>query len=104
MTPSLAAAIDAATDLAWRPTSNLPGSLAYRERKESAERLCELLRAVRIPAGASPELRFLVAAMRRAGRCSFSNRRGEAYYERRRCIYELRGCLDVWRRAGEVAA
>jgi hypothetical protein len=47
MSPSLAAAIDAAIDLAWRPTYNIPGALAWRKR----------------------------------------------------CVYELRGCLDVWQRA-----
>ena len=100
MSPELAAAIDAAEDLAWRPTSNLPGSLRYHERKESAERLCERLAAVRsLSANASPELRYLLDAMRRAAGCSYANRRGPAYYERRSAIYQLRGCLDVWKRS-----
>lgn len=98
MSPALQAAIDAAEDLAWRPTYNLPGSVAYGERKESAERLCERLAAVTaLSANASPQLRYLLAAMRRTAGCSFANRRGEAYYERRQAIYELRGCLDSWK-------
>lgn len=102
MTPTLRAAIDAAEDLAWRPTANLPGSLRYTERKESADRLVDLMRTVRVPAGATEELRFLVAAMRRASRASYSNRYGQPYYERREAIEQLRGCLDVWKK--EVAA
>lgn len=97
MSPATRAAIDAAEDLAWRPTSNLPGSLRYHERKESHQRLCDLLAHVRLSANASPELRYLVAAMRRAAACSYANRRGPAYYERRAAIYELRGCLVVWK-------
>lgn len=106
MKPALRAAIDAAIDLAWRPTANLPGSLAYTERKESADRLCERLAEVRaLSANASPELRYLVDAMRRVAGCSFANRRGEPYYARKRAIYELRGCLVVWQRSvGEVDA
>ncbi len=98
MSPALAAAIDAATDLAWRPTANLPGSLRYQERRESADRFCERMAALpRLSAKASPELRFLVLAMRRVRWCSFANRRGAPYYERRQAIWELRGCLEVWR-------
>lgn len=104
MTPAVRAAIDAAADLAWRPTSNLPGSVAYHERREAAERLCERLAAVSdLSATASPELRYLVDAMRRAARCSFANRRGEPYYYRKRTIYELRGCLVVWQRSEGTA-
>lgn len=99
MRPTLRAAIDAAEDLAWRPTSNLPGSLRYHERKESHQRLCERLAAVRLSGNASPELRFLIAAMRRVACCSFANRMGPPYYERRAAVYELRGCLDVWKRS-----
>jgi hypothetical protein len=98
MSPRLAQAIDAARDLAWRPTANLGAGIRYTERREAHERLCALLRGVRVPAGAPDELRFLVAAMRRVAGCSFSNRRGEPYYWRRQQIYELRGCLDVWDR------
>jgi hypothetical protein len=98
VSPALRAAIDAAEDLAWRPTANLPGSLRYTERKESADRLCERLAAVSaLSANASPELRFLVDAMRRVAGCSFSNRRGEPYYARRQAVWELRGCLVVWK-------
>lgn len=103
MSPALRAAIDAAIDLAWRPTANLPGSLRYTERKEAADRLCERLAAVSLSANASPELRYLVDAMRRVAGCSFANRRGEPYYWRKRCVYELRGCLVVWQKA-EAAA
>ena len=100
MSPALRAAIDAAIDLAWRPTANLPGSLAYSERRESADRLCERLAAVgRLPANASPQLVYLLAAMRQVAGCSFANRRGEPYYARKRAIYELRGCLDEWARS-----
>lgn len=100
MSPTLRAAIDAAIDLAWRPTSNMPGSLGYHERKESAERLCERLAAITaLSANASPQLVYLVAAMRRVAGCSFANRRGEPYYVRKRAIYELRGCLDEYQRS-----
>lgn len=105
MSPALAAAIAAAEDLAWRPTANLPGSLAYTERKESADRLCRLLAGVSsLSANASPELRFLVDAMRRVAGCSFANRRGEPYYARKRAVLELRGCIDVWKRSRTAAA
>lgn len=83
-----------------RPHENLPGSLAYTERKESAERLCERLAAVTaLSANASPQLVYLLEAMRRVAGCSFANRRGEPYYARKRAIYELRGCLDEWQRS-----
>jgi hypothetical protein len=100
VSPTLRATIDAAEDLAWRPTSNLPGSLRYHERREAHERLCERVALVRgLPRNAAPELRFLLAAIRRAAAASYSNRLGLPYYERRRAIYELRGCLDVWKRS-----
>jgi hypothetical protein len=99
VSPTLAAAIDAATDLAWRPTANFPGSLGYHERQEAATRLRERLAVCRLPRAATDELRYLLAAMRRAARCWFSNCKGEPYYERKRCIYELRGCLDIWQRS-----
>lgn len=105
MSPATRAAIDAALDLAWRPTANLPGSLRYTERREAAERLCERLTAVRLSVNASPELRFLIDAMGRVAGCSFANRRGEPYYWRKQCVYELRGALVVWQRSvGEIAA
>lgn len=99
MTPRMAAAIAAAADLAWRPTYNMPGSVGYGERQESATRLRERLCGLRVPAGAPDELRYLVAAMRRVARCTFANRQGQPYYERKRCVYELRGCLDVYQRS-----
>ena len=95
----LAEAIDVAEDLAWRPTSNLPASIGYRERRESADRLVELLAGARLPSDPSDELRFLVEAMRRVARQSFANRRGEPYYARKRAILELRGCVDAYRKA-----
>ena len=104
MSPVLAEAIDVATDLAWRPIANLPGSVAYHERKEAHARLCALLGRVRLSANASPELGYLVDAMRRVAGCSFANRRGEPYYARKRAVIELRGCLDVWLRARQHAA
>lgn len=99
MTPHVAAAIDAARDLAWRPTYNLPGSVRYHERLESAARVRELVRGLRTPPSASDELRYLIAAIRRVCGCSFANRQGPAYYHRRRLVAELRGCLDVYDRA-----
>lgn len=106
MSPTLRAAIDAAEDLAWRPTCNLPGSMRYHDRQESATRFRELLAAVRrLPARAPDELRYLLAAMRRAARATYANRMGPPYYERKQAIYELRGCLLAWKRSiGEVAA
>jgi len=104
MSPVLAEAIDVATDLAWRPVANLPGSVAYHERKEAHERLCALLGRASLSANASAELRYLVDAMRRVAGCSFANRRGEPYYARKRAALELRGCLDVWRRARQAVA
>lgn len=98
MSPVLAEAIDVATDLAWRPVANLPGSLRYLERRDLHDRLVGLMVRVSLSANASAELRFLVDAMRRVARASFSNRRGEPYYERKAAVLELRGCLDVWRR------
>lgn len=99
MTPRLAEAIDVAEDLAWRPTANLPASVGYSERREVADRLAVLVRGLRIPSDASDELRYLVAAIRRVARQSFANRRGEAYYARKRAVLELRGCLDTYRRS-----
>lgn len=99
MKPTLRAAIDAAEDLAWRPMANLPGSVRYHERIESAERLRDRLAAVTgLSANASPELVCLVAAMRRAAAATYSNRCGLPYFERRQAVAELRGALDVWRK------
>lgn len=99
MRTSLRVAIIAAEDLAWRPTANLPGSVAYHERKESHARLVDAVAGVRISAADSAELRYLVAAMRRVAAASFANRYGHPYYERKVAVAELRGCLDVYRKA-----
>lgn len=97
MSPTLRAAIDAAEDLAWRPMANVSG-LRLAERHEAHERLVDALRAMSgLSANASPELRFLVDAMRRAARASYSNRCGRPYYERRQAIAELRGCVAAWK-------
>ncbi len=95
---ALAAAIDAARDLAWRPTHNLVG-IRYPERLESAQRLRERIAEARLPDEAGDELRYLWSAMVRVCVASFANRMGQAYYERKRLVYELRGCLDVYDRA-----
>lgn len=96
MSPELAAAIDAARELAWMPTANLRASLTYDERKAAHARLVARLAEVRgLSANASPELRYLVPAMRRVAACTFSNRTGHPYYERRQAVAELRGCLDA---------
>ncbi len=92
--------IDAARDLAWRQTANLAASVAYQERRESHERLVSCLGTLTtLSANASPELRFLLDAIRRVAACSFSNRYGHPYYERREAVKQLRGCLDVWDRS-----
>ena len=67
---------------------------------ESHARLAERLSAVHaLSANASPELVYLVAAIRRAAAASFSNRMGLPYFERKRAVMELRGCLIVWKRS-----
>lgn len=106
MTPALAMTIDAARDLAWRPTSNLggPRAIAYGPRLEAHQRLVSALtktsyRDYRVTAMADPELRFLVAAIRRVAACSFSNRMGLPYYERKQAVAELRGCLITYDRS-----
>ena len=99
MSPALAEAIAAATDLAWRSTSNLPGSVRYHERRESHAALVRAIARVRTPRGAPAELRYLIAAMRRVAACSFANRMGQPYYARKRAVAELRGCLEVYRRS-----
>ena len=101
MKPELGATIEAGRDLAWRPTSNLGGSraIAYEPRLESHRRLVDALAGVTaLSANASPELRFLLAAIRRVAACSFSNRMGQPYYERKQAVAELRGCLVVYDR------
>lgn len=99
MSPDPAAMIDAARDLAWRPMHNLGhASMRYAERRESADRLTRLVAEVYVGPQRDPILDCLVAAIRRAAACTFSNRCGRAYYERRQAIAELRGCLVVWDR------
>ncbi len=103
MKPELAMTIDAARDLAWQPTHNLGGRGGPRrlaERHESHERLVDALgRVTALSANASPELRYLVAAIHRVAACTFSNRMGRPYHERKQAVAELRGCLDVYDRS-----
>lgn len=101
VSPALAMAIDAARDVAWRPTANCGKrrAVAYAERKEAHQRLVDALEALTgLSANASPQLRFLLAAMRRVAACSFANRMGLPYYERKQAVAELRGCLIVYDR------
>lgn len=107
MSPALAASIDAARDLAWRPTSNLGGRTAhlYRQRYETHQALVHALVGVTaLSANVSPELRFLLTAIRRVAAASFANRRGAPYYERKQAVIELRGCFDVYDRSLKAAA
>lgn len=105
MSPELAAVIDAARDLAWRPHGNCKGGIAYYDRREAHDRLVSTLADVGYLSSASPpELRLLVEAMRRVAACTFSNRYGLPYAERRQAMFELRGCIVVWDEAQRVAA
>jgi hypothetical protein len=107
VSPALAMTIAAARDLAWRPTSNLGGNRAsaYEPRLEAHRRLVDALgRVTGLSANASPELRFLLAAIRRVAACSFSNRMGLPYYERKQSVAELRGCLVIYDREAAVRA
>lgn len=107
MSPALAATIDAARDLAWRSTSNYGGKAAhlYRQRYEAHQALVVALGGVTgLSANASPELQYLVAAIRRVAACSFANRMGHAYYERKQAVRELRGCLDAYDRVAKATA
>lgn len=91
--------IDAARDLAWRPTHNLAGGTRHAERREAHERLVDALAGVTaLSANASPQLTYLVRAIRRVAACSFSNRMGLPYYERKQAVAELRGCLVIYDR------
>jgi hypothetical protein len=98
MSPELCAAIEAATDLAWRPTCNLAVKASYRARHESHERLVSAIGSVRHAVNGPPALAYLWLAILRVARCSFANRMGAAYYERKEAVRQLRGCLDVWRK------
>lgn len=110
MTPALAQAIEAARDLAWRSTSNYGGrsAILYADRKESHDRLVTALskmsyRDVLVTTMAFEELRFLVDAMRRVAACTFSNRMGLPYHERKQAVKELRGCLVTYDAAVQPA-
>lgn len=102
MAPRLADTLDAARELAWWPHGNFGGHSArlYPARREAHQRLVDLLAGVRgLSANASPELRALVAAIRRVAACTFSNRTGLPYAERRQAMAQLRGAFDVWDRS-----
>jgi hypothetical protein len=91
--------IEAAIDLAWRPTINIAHRGEYRDRIASHERLCRALRSATIPRHVEPpELADLIQAIRRAAGSSYSNRQGLPYYERKEAIHQLRGSLDVYLR------
>lgn len=105
MSPTLSAAIFAARELAWQPHANLSDKKRYAERTACHQRLVEALqRTTAVSANASPELRFLVEAIHRVALCSWSNRMGVPYYERRQSLAELRGCLLAYDRAREAVA
>jgi hypothetical protein len=98
VSPELNAVIEAADDLAWRPTSNTSNVPAYRARKASHQALCDALARLERVDETEPVLLLLVAAIRRAACCNYCNRMGPPYYARKQAIYQLRGCLDVWHR------
>jgi hypothetical protein len=98
MSPELCAVIEAADDLAWRPTANTSHVPAYRARKAAHAALCEALAALGRVNETEPVLLLLLAAIRRTALCNFCNRMGPPYYARKQAIYQLRGCLDVWHR------
>ena len=105
MSPTLAAAIYAARELAWEPTHNLSNRERYAARNAKHDALIDALgRTSGLSANASAELRFLLEAMHRVAACSFANRRGEPYYERKVCVAELRGCLLAYDRSRELVA
>lgn len=83
MSPALADAIAAAEALAWLPTANLSQPV-YEIRHDAAAALVAAIAGVgSLSINAGDELRYLVAAMRRAAAA----------------IYQLRGCLAVWKAA-----
>ena len=105
MSPALSAAIYAARELAWQSHVNLSSRERYVARHAAHQRLVDALVGVRTVSGnASPELRFLVEQMHRIALCSFANRKGHRYYERKQAMAELRGCLLAYDKAREVAA
>ena len=107
MSPDLAHALDVARELAWMPTANLggkAGAMIYRTRYELHQTLIGLVAEVRLPRRCSDELRLLWSATERVSRCTFSNRMGLPYYERRQAVAQLRGAFAVWDRADQPVA
>lgn len=100
MKPELATVIFAARELAWESHVNLSDRKRYAHRLELHRRLVETLtRATALSANASPELRYLVEAIYRAAACSWANRMGLRYYERKEAVAQLRGCLLAYDRS-----
>lgn len=103
--PELGAVIYAARELAWHSHVNLSNRKRYADRLAAHTRLEEALtRCSALSANASAELRYLVAAIYRVASCSFANRMGVPYYERKVAMAELRGCLLAYDRSRELAA
>lgn len=88
--------VDAATVLAWFPWSNLGGGRlgTYHARRDAHERLEAAIAALSPAAVRSIPPGLMRAALRVAG-CSFANRIGVKYAERRQAFRELRAELDV---------
>ena len=100
MKPELATAIFAARELAWESHVNLSDRKRYAHRNELHRRLVDALTNVTaLSANAGPELRYLVEAMYRSAACSWANRKGLPYYERKQAVAELRGCLLAYDRS-----
>ena len=105
MSPALSAVIFAARELAWESHVNLSDRKRYAHRNELHRRLLDALEHVTgLSANASPELRYLVEAIYRAAACSWANRKGLPYYERKEAVAQLRGCLLAYDRAREFVA
>ena len=98
MSPSVSAVVEAAVDLAWRPLANLSPP-SYGARLEAHRRLIAALRRIGPVRDPEPELAYVIAAARRVALCSFANRMGPPYYDRRAAVLQLRGCLAVWERS-----
>lgn len=100
MTPSAARLVEAARVLAWMPAANFGGragsSRRYRQRQEAADRLAAATIGVRLGADAPAELRAVLDCARRCAACSWSNRCGLPYAERRQAMAQLRGALAAW--------
>jgi len=100
MKPELASVIFAARELAWESHVNLSDRKRYAHRNKLHRRLVDVLtRVSALSANASPELRYLVEAIYRAAACSWANRKGLPYYERKQAVAELRGCLLAYDRS-----